>query len=116
MGTFIEVGKASEFKDGDMKKVLARGREVLIARVGDNYYAADNRCPHIGGNLSQGRLKGTIVTCPWHGSQFDLTDGRVVRWTDWPKLIATLGKILKSPKSLNIYTVRVEGDNILVEI
>ena len=34
----------------------------------------------MGGKLSQGKLEGTAVTCPRHGSQFDLTDGRVVRW------------------------------------
>lgn len=68
-----------------------KGQEILVARVGDNYYSVDNRCPHMGGNLSKGNLEGTIVTCPKHHSQFDLTDGHVVRWTGFTglKLIGT---------------------------
>lgn len=112
----IDVGKASELTDGAMKQVSAQGHEILIARVTDKYYAADNRCPHMGGNLSQGKLEGTIVTCPRHASQFDLTDGRVIRWTNWSGLIAKLGKALKSPRPLKVYKVKVEGDSILVEI
>lgn len=44
--------------------LYVKGQEILVARVGDNYYSVDNRCPHMGGNLSKGNLEGTIVTCP----------------------------------------------------
>ncbi len=80
MGNMIEVGISGELENGTMKEVLVEGREILIARIDDKYYAADNRCPHMKGKLSQGKMEGTIVTCPRHGSQFDLKDGSVVRW------------------------------------
>jgi nitrite reductase/ring-hydroxylating ferredoxin subunit len=54
MGEFTEVSKIDELKNGTMKAVSAAGREILLARVGDKYYAADNRCPHMKGDLSQG--------------------------------------------------------------
>ena len=60
--------------------------------------------------------KETIVTCPLHGSQFDLRDGQVVRWLKGTGLIAMVGRVLKSPRPLAIYNVKVEGDKILVEI
>ena len=116
MAEFIEVSKTGALKDGAMKAVNVAGHEVLLARVADKYYAGDNRCPHMGGKLSQGKLKGTVVTCPRHGSQFDLTDGRVVRWLKGSGLVSMIGKALKSPRPLAIYNVKVENDRILIEI
>ena len=116
MSNLVEVGKTGKLEDGAMKQVLVQGREILLARVGDKYYAADNRCPHLGGKLAQGKLEGTVVTCPLHGSQFDLADGHVVRWLKGAGLMSTVGKMLKSPRPLTIYKVKVEGDQILIEI
>ena len=116
MGDFIPVASASELADGAMKEVVAGGREILLARVGSEYYATDNRCPHMGGKLSQGRLEGKVVTCPRHGSQFDLSDGRVIRWLNMPSLISAVGRLLKPPRPINTYQVRLEGDAILVEV
>jgi len=99
-----------------MKEVIIEGREILLARVGDRYYAADNRCPHMGARLSEGSLEGTVVTCPRHGSQFDLSDGRVVRWLKSSGLISTVSKALKPPRPLVIHKVKVEDDRILIEM
>jgi len=116
MGEFIQVSKTGELKDGTMEAVNVAGREILLARVGDKYYAADNRCPHMRGKLSQGKLEGTVVTCPLHGSRFDLRDGQVVRWLKGSGLVSMIGKALKSPRPLAIYNVKVEDDRILIEI
>jgi 3-phenylpropionate/trans-cinnamate dioxygenase ferredoxin subunit len=116
MARFLPMGKTSQLKDGAMSKVSAGGREMLLAKVGNSYYVADNRCSHMGGDLSQGSLDGTIVTCPRHGSRFDLRDGRVVRWTDWSGLLLRLGKVLKPPKPIVTYRVKIEDDIILVEV
>ena len=116
MSNFVELGRLSELEDGAMKKVLVQGHEILLARVSDKYYAADNRCPHLGGNLSQGKLEGTIVTCPRHSSQFDLRDGHVVRWLKGSGLVSIIGKALKSPRPLVTYNVRLKEDKILMEI
>lgn len=115
MGEFVEVSTVDELKDGTMKAVTVGEREILLARVGDKYYAADNRCPHMGGDLSRGKLGGTIVTCPRHGSQFDLTNGRVVRWTDWTGVRLSLAKLIKSPRPIKTYEVKIEGNKVLVE-
>jgi 3-phenylpropionate/trans-cinnamate dioxygenase ferredoxin subunit len=116
MGTFVEAGKTSEFKDGMMKEIVIQGKEILLARVKDRYYAVSNRCPHFGGNLSRGSLEGTVVTCPLHGSQFDLTDGHVVRWLKGSGVLSAVGKALKGPKPLATYKIKVEDNRILVEI
>jgi 3-phenylpropionate/trans-cinnamate dioxygenase ferredoxin component len=114
MSSFAEVGKTGDFQDGVMKMVPVAEQEVLVARVDGNYYAVANRCTHMGGHLNQGKLDGTIVTCPRHGSQFDLKDGHVVRWLKGSGFIAALGKALKSPRSIKTYEVKVEGDAVFV--
>jgi 3-phenylpropionate/trans-cinnamate dioxygenase ferredoxin subunit len=115
MGKFIEVAKVEELKNGAMKAVIAAGREILLARVGDKYYAVDGRCPHMKGDLSQGKLEGTVVTCPLHGSQFDVSNGRVVRWLKGG-LMSKVSRALKMSKDLTVYNVKIEDEKVLVEI
>jgi 3-phenylpropionate/trans-cinnamate dioxygenase ferredoxin subunit len=103
----VTVGKSDELADGAMKHAPTEKGEVLVARVGGNYYVADNRCPHMGGRLSQGKLEGTVVTCPLHGSQFDLKDGG---------FMSRVGKALKSPKPLTVYKAQVKDGQIMIEL
>jgi len=115
MSKFTEVAKTEELEAGAMKAVSVAGHQILLARVGDKYHAVDNLCTHMKGNLSQGKLAGTIVTCPRHGSQFDITSGQVVRWLKGG-LISKVGKALGSSKGLTVYNVKVEDGGVLVEV
>ncbi|MDO8473347.1 MAG: Rieske 2Fe-2S domain-containing protein [Dehalococcoidia bacterium] len=114
--TLTELGKVGELAEGAMKRVDVGGREILLARVNDKYYAADARCPHMGGDLAVGKLEGTVVTCPRHHSQFDLADGHVLRWTDWTGVKRAVAKLVKPPRAIKVYPVKVEGDRILADI
>lgn len=116
MSDFIDIASTSEVLDGTMKKSIVEGREILLAREEDRYYAVDNRCPHMGGDLSQGILKGTMVTCPLHHSQFDLSDGQVLRWTDWTGFKLSAAKLLKAPRNPKIHEVKIENGRILVKL
>lgn len=116
MGSFVEVGKTSTFKDGTKKKVEVQGQEILLARVGDKYYATDNLCSHLEGNLSRSKLKDTIITCPLHGTQFDLRDGQVVRWLKGYGEISKVSEEFKLSRALKTYNVKIEGDTIMLEI
>jgi nitrite reductase/ring-hydroxylating ferredoxin subunit len=116
MSSFVEAGKTSEFQAGTMKKVLVQGHEILLAKVGESYYAVSNHCPHMEGDLSAGKLEGNIITCPRHGSQFDIRDGTNIRWMKGTGFGAAVGKVLKSPRPVPKYNVKVEGNTILVEV
>jgi nitrite reductase/ring-hydroxylating ferredoxin subunit len=59
-----------------MKRVKVAGKEVTVYNVAGEYYATQDDCTHVGGPLSEGELKENIVTCPWHGSCFDVKSGR----------------------------------------
>ena len=115
MSKFMEVAKTEELRRGTMKKVTAEQHEILLVRTGDNYYATANRCPHMNGDLSQGTLEGTVVTCPRHGSQFDVGSGQVVRWLKGG-LMSKLGSAIKTSKTLTVYNLKIENGKILVEV
>ena len=108
--------KTDALKNGEMKAFDIGGKEILLAKVGDKFFAVGNRCPHMGAKLDQGKLVGTILTCPKHGSQFDLTDGHVVRWTNWPGVVSAVAKLVKPPKGLTAYPVKIDAIKVLVEV
>ena len=113
---FTQVAKTSDFTKNSTREFSVAGHEILVARIGEAYYAANNRCPHVGGKLAGGKLEGTVITCPLHGSRFDLRNGKVIQWTDYPAPLRILSKIFKLAKPLKTYEVKVEGEQILVNI
>ena len=116
MSRRVDVAAVSDLADGAMKAITADDKEILLARVGDDFYAADARCPHMGGHLAEGRLEGTVVVCPRHGSRFDLRDGTVIRWTDYSGLGLRLVKAVRSPRPLSTYPVLVQDGRLLVDV
>jgi nitrite reductase/ring-hydroxylating ferredoxin subunit/uncharacterized membrane protein len=73
------VGPGSDFRDGEPKAVVAGETPVLLLRHGDGIHAVHDRCSHRGCSLSEGQIDGHVITCPCHGSRFDIRDGSVVR-------------------------------------
>lgn len=61
---------------GQSAEVVANGRIFAIFHVDGAFHVLDGICPHAGGPLGQGTLNGCVVTCPWHGWQFDVTSGQ----------------------------------------
>jgi len=114
MSDFIEVASVVEFEDGQMRQVEVDGHEVLIARVGDSFYASDARCPHLHGHLVKGTLDGRVLTCPVHHSQFDLGDGHCIRWTDWSGPVKTMAELARHPRPLRVYEVLVADGKISI--
>ncbi|MGB3328301.1 MAG: Rieske (2Fe-2S) protein [Thermomicrobiales bacterium] len=74
------VTSIDDLKDGVLTRVEPDGGAPLVLlRQGDAVLATSATCTHVGGPLDEGTLDGVCVTCPWHGSIFDLTDGHVVK-------------------------------------
>ena len=67
-------------------------------------------------NRERSKLEGTIVTCPLHGSQFDLSDGRVVHLLKGSGIVAAVGRVIKSPRQLILYGVKVKDAKVTIEI
>lgn len=75
---FVPVLADAELHEGEMKRVDAEGVPVLLARCEGEVCALAHTCSHLGGPLSEGKLEGDVVQCPWHGSRFNVRDGSVV--------------------------------------
>jgi nitrite reductase/ring-hydroxylating ferredoxin subunit len=76
---FVTIGQASDIGEGEMRQVEVAGIKVAIANVAGTFYAFGDTCTHLGCSLSKGDLEETTVTCPCHGSMFDVTSGEVLR-------------------------------------
>jgi len=76
MTDFVTVGKVDDFAPGAMRTVRAGDRQLAVARVGDDFFALQSACLHLKGPLGEGRLDGFVVSCPWHGWQYDVRSGR----------------------------------------
>ena len=74
-GKTVRVAGVSEVAPGDMRVVTVEGRTLALCNIDGTVYAVDNACPHRGGPLGEGDLEGRVVTCPWHGWQWDVTTG-----------------------------------------
>ena len=76
---WVRVMAETDLPEGRPTGVDVEGRHVLLHRGNGQVHAVDNICTHAGAVLSRGEVDGCIVTCPLHGSRFDLRDGHIVR-------------------------------------
>ncbi|MDZ7265906.1 MAG: Rieske (2Fe-2S) protein [candidate division KSB1 bacterium] len=75
MSDFVTVCKAEDLPVGAVRKVEVQGRTIVLYNVGGQLYATEQECLHRQGPLEEGELQGTVITCPWHGWQYDVTTG-----------------------------------------
>jgi len=77
MSKYETVLRTPELGPGGLKEVAAHGRRLVLANVGQTYYALDAECPEDGTNLArEGRLEGDLLVCPRDHASFDVRDGR----------------------------------------
>ena len=101
MPGFVKMATLDELPPGAAKEVEHEGRIYALFNVGGTITAIDGICPHQGGPLADGPLEGTMVTCPWHGWQFDVCTGKT-----------PLGARIKQA----VFEVKVEGQDVLVAV
>ncbi len=102
MADYVKVAKANEIEPNYGKLVEVQGKKFALFNVDGKFYAIDNTCTHRGGPLSEGDLRGDEVTCPWHGSRFNVKTGSVLT--------------PPARQGVKIFPVRVTGDDVEVEI
>jgi nitrite reductase (NADH) small subunit len=76
---FVTVARVGEIRPGTGRQVTVGGRWVGLFNINGEYHAIDNVCLHRGGPLCEGPVTGTVVTCPWHGWQYELTTGTLIQ-------------------------------------
>jgi nitrite reductase (NADH) small subunit len=97
---FVRTAKTNEITPGTIREFQVEGKAIALANVDGHFHAINNTCLHRGGPLGQGSLDGKIVTCPWHGWQYDVTSG----------------KLSQNPAvGVECYALEVRGDDIFVD-
>lgn len=103
MPEFTKAAKLTDIPEGSMKTVSVNGINITLAHVGGEFFAIADACTHLQCSLgTQGSLDGNVITCGCHGAKFDVKTGRVM----------ALPAIADEPS----YPVKIEGDDILVQI
>lgn len=72
----IRVCRLDEIPEGGGEEFAVGDQVIAIFRTDEGLYAIDGLCPHAGGPIGKGTLRQRIVTCPWHGWQFDVATGQ----------------------------------------
>jgi nitrite reductase (NADH) small subunit len=98
---FVRAVKKAEVPPGMIRELQLDGKVIALANVEGKLYAINNICLHRGGPLAQGELSGHTVTCPWHGWQYDVTNGKV---------------IMNPAVGVETYQVDVRGDDVYVDV
>jgi nitrite reductase/ring-hydroxylating ferredoxin subunit len=98
---FTAVLPAGELPDGVPTKTSLGATALVLVRRGDVVHALKETCSHAGGPLSEGKLEGDTIVCPWHGSAFRLSDGAVRHGPASTRQVA--------------YRARVNGDQVEVQ-
>ena len=99
---FTTVATVHEVRIGALAAFDVGGTRIAVANVEGTFYAFDDTCTHRGCSLAEGDLEGTTVTCPCHGSQFNVATGAVIT----PPAV----------QPVSSYQVRVQGDTLQVEV
>ena len=102
MTDFFKVTQSDELEDGELMAVEVDGEPVCLAKVDGCIYAFTDNCTHISGPLSEGELDGEVLTCPWHGAQFNVKTGKVLRGP--------------ARQDIATYPVRVEDNAVFVSL
>ena len=98
---FLRAAKKEEVPAGTIREFQLDGKTVAVANVAGKLFAINNVCLHRGGPLGQGELDGQVVTCPWHGWRYDVTNGKLVT---------------NPAVGVETYPIEVRGDDIFVDI
>jgi len=104
MPIFVKLASASELAENSVLAVEHAGRRVAIYRVGGTLYATTDICSHEHAYLSEGFLDSDDCTieCPLHGARFDIASGAALA--------------LPAYEPIAVYSVRLDGDDVLVEL
>ncbi|MEE9218169.1 MAG: Rieske (2Fe-2S) protein [Acidobacteriota bacterium] len=76
MSGWKRIGRAADFSREGARSVRLGEQRVAVFRIGGEWFALEDVCPHMRARLSEGRVRKGVVTCSWHGWRFDLRTGR----------------------------------------
>lgn len=100
----IKVASLKQVPQGEMVKVEAQGKNILLVNYNNQIHAIENNCSHVGGPLDEGSLTENKVRCPWHGAEYDVLTGKATEDSNIPGL------------QQSKFRVEVKGEDIFLDI
>lgn len=100
MAKFVKAAKTDDIPPGQVRSFQIEGEFIAISHIDGNFYAIKDECTHMDYPLSDGDLDGEIITCIYHGAQFNVKTGEVVA--------------LPAYEPVETYKVKVEENDIYV--
>jgi nitrite reductase/ring-hydroxylating ferredoxin subunit len=119
--TKVRIATSADVKSDKVLKASANGQSVLVAKVGDKFCSIANKCPHLGLPLAKGRFEDGIITCPFHGSKFQICTGKNVEWVEsfmgipMPEVGKKIMAMGKDPVDATSYVVTQEGQDLFID-
>ena len=132
------VAAVGDIPPGTRRLAQVNGRAIVVFNLGGEFFALNNRCPHRGGSLCQGRQTGLvesdgpgnyrysrpgeIIRCPWHGWEFDIRTGQSYcdpkrfRARAYPVKVEPGSSVVKGPYIAETLAVSVESDYVVVDL
>jgi nitrite reductase/ring-hydroxylating ferredoxin subunit len=77
--TYVKVCSMDLIPSGSVKAFHVNGKEIMVINNNGQLFCLEARCTHAGAPLAEGTIKDDILTCPWHGSKFKISNGKVIK-------------------------------------
>ena len=120
--TKAKIATTSDVSAEKVLKASANSQSVLVAKVGDKYCSVANKCPHLGLPLAKGKFENGVITCPFHGSKFEICTGKNVEWVEsfvgvpLPNVAKKMMAMGKAPTDIASFTVTQEGEDLFIDV
>jgi len=117
-----KVAEIGALHEGKGLVVKAKARSLVLIKTNGRVHALENKCPHLNMPLGRGKIENGEITCPFHGSKFNIETGANTDWVCafvglpvpiWTRALLALGK---KPKPVKTFPVYVENNDVFVEL
>jgi nitrite reductase/ring-hydroxylating ferredoxin subunit len=119
--TKTKIATTAEVTAGKVLKANANGQAVLVAKVGNQYCSIANKCPHLGLPMAKGKFENGVITCPFHGSKFEICTGKNTEWVEsfvgipLPGAAKKMMAMGKAPTDVANFAVTQEGEDLFID-
>jgi nitrite reductase/ring-hydroxylating ferredoxin subunit len=120
MSSEVRAATSAEIEAGKMFSTVIDGTKILLSRVDGEVKGVIDKCTHLGMPMRKGKFEGTVITCPFHGSRFDIATGENLDWitgvmgAPMPKWACKMISLGKKPTPLTTLLVSERDGEVFV--
>jgi len=102
MMKYVKIAETKDIPKNTMRVFKLEGIDILVVNVEGEFYAFENRCPHLGYPLYYGSLNGELLICGFHYAKFNIKTGK------------SLGAVTQEP--LKMFKTTIRNSSLLIEL